>query len=420
MATKPSYRTPFPADLPSLHGCFALETDPARIEAVANKDRHAPILYMTRLRTRTPCTDMRTLALRLEKQCYDDHAAAAAPGSTTPPPACTPDHTYEVLAKRVCDFYEGEGAAGGKDFYLAECDCLKRDHAPPLAEVVTACREKATDQAFARQQYNDALAADPAASAQLRRPPITVDAAMCDDLEAGRAVRMTMDERDYFTHILSRYLTRGLWKESLAQYGRAERSANPGSRVLPSGATEADLASGYHPHCIYEPCRDAESWTYHVPYAETERAKGTCKNVASCSARITTQFVRGTVTTRDNVFRVRCEGGAKCSDENFVDRCSGKGLCRPDGTCDCNDGWTGPRCETEVRPPPDQQGPTTPGGDDGDDGDSQTTDGTQGQQVASSEPAAESEGLATTEVVAIVIALVAVVGIAAYAIGGKE
>jgi hypothetical protein len=353
MATPPSFRDPFPEGLASLHGCFALETDMARINAVANKDRHAPILYMTRLRTRGPCADMRTRALALDKQCHQEQEQGRAP-------PCTRDHGFEVLARRVCDFYEGEGpgAGGWKDFYLTECDCLKRDHVPPLAEVVTACREKAADQALARQQYNDALAAG-ADLGSLRRPPISVDTEMCDDLEAGRAVRMASDDRDYFTHLLSRYLTRGLWRESLAKYTGNGGAAAEGP-ALPSGAPAASLESGYHPHCIYEPCRDAESWTYHVPYSETEDAKGTCKNVALCQARITTQFVRGTVTTRDNVFRVRCDGGANCSDQNFVPRCSGHGLCQPDGSCDCDDGWTGPDCSVEAEPAEEVLPPTTP------------------------------------------------------------
>ena len=46
--------------------------DMARINAIANKDRHAPILYMTRLRTRGPCADMRTRALALDKQCHQE------------------------------------------------------------------------------------------------------------------------------------------------------------------------------------------------------------------------------------------------------------------------------------------------------------------------------------------------------------
>jgi hypothetical protein len=415
-ASRPSYSEPFPAGLPSLHGCFALETDPARRNAVLTKDRHAPILYMTRLRTRGPCTDMRTLALRLEKQCHEEHARAALPGGPPPPP-CTPDHTYEVLAQRVCDFYEGEGPGAWKGFYLTECDCLKRDHVPPLAEVVAACRDKAADQAAARQAYNDALAADPTNSAQLRRPPVTVDAAMCDDLEAGVAVRMQTDDRDYFTHLLSRYLTRGLWAEALAKFGQQGAEAGESAR-LPSGAPEASLATGYHPHCIYEPCRDAESWTYHVPYSETERAKGTCKNVAQCSARITTQGVRGTVTTRDNVFRVRCDGGAKCTEENFVPKCSGRGLCQPDGSCDCDDGWTGPDCSTEVEPEGQQQGPGIGGAIDPDAGTTTTTTTTTastGAQVEGDEGPAPLTG---GEIAAMVVALVVVVGAGVVILGG--
>jgi hypothetical protein len=415
---KPTFRQPFPAGLRSMDGCFALETDASRIAAVANKDRHAPVLYMTQLRTRGPCLDMGTLALALDQQCHVEHhpegpasrvirneqTATDSQGAAqqarqdevaTEPaaPTCEKDSGTRLLGQRVCDFYEGSPGAW-TDFYLAECDCLKRDHVPPVGEVVAACRAKVQEQALATQVYNEALAAGTETS-QLRRPPVTVTDRMCDDLESGSPLEANLfplDERDYFNHLLSRYLTRSVWTERLAAY-----AAEP----------------GHHQHCTYEPCRDAASGTFHVPYSETELAKGTC-NVAQCEARITTQFVRGTVTTRDNIFRVRCSGGVNCMEQNFVPRCSGKGLCQPDGSCDCDPGWTGEDCSVREAPPPAVQTPSGPGEGEGDDG--------QAQQEAALETAADAaegekgSGAADAIIIAVAVACVLVViGIVAWA-----
>jgi hypothetical protein len=373
MSSAPSFAEPFPAGLRSASGCFALETDQARIASFTNKDRYAPLLYVTQLRTRGPCKDLLTHAQYLDQQCHWERAApdlstpgrteqggsvsvdaslettqvngststvqhessttgAATTSSQQRESRCEEDQGTRLLGQKVCDFYEGSEGAGWRNMFLAECDCLKRDHVPQLAEVVAACRAKAAAQALAVSQYNAQLSAG-ANVAMLNPPRLTVDAEMCDAIEAEEAVRVfPLDDRDYFNHLLSRYLTRGVWKEVLSKFGDAHT-----------------VESGFHPFCTYEPCRDGEDPVYFAPFSETQRAKGSCKNVAECQARITRQFVRGTVRVRDNVFRVECSGGRNCQSENMFPKCSNRGLCQPDGSCDCDDGWTGEDCSIEVR-----------------------------------------------------------------------
>jgi len=347
----PSYAQPFPPGLPSLHGCFALERDRSRIEAFANKDEFAPILYMTKLKTDRPCVNLTSRALDMDKQCHAERTADAASD-------CPTDQGARLHGQAVCDFYEGTPGAW-KDFYLAECDCLKRDHVPKLEDVVRACRDKVAAQGRVREEFNAAVAAG---TFPLPPIPSNISEEACGMLERSEAVRMfPLDDRDYFNHILSRYLTRGVWATRLAEYG---------------GDSPA-VDSGWHPHCTYKPCRDAEHGIYHVPYSETERAKGTCKNVALCDAKITTQFVRGDVKIENNLLRVQCFGGESCRSENFVQPCSGRGFCQPDGTCDCNPGWTGDNCEINSRPPPPPPPPPQNSDPGGQQGESQTGTSTQ-------------------------------------------
>jgi hypothetical protein len=386
---QPTFAQPFPPGLASLHGCFALETSRARIESFAKRDLYAPVLYMTKLKTEGPCKNMTSLGLELDKQCFSERLIRGVyvpPGrqssgssteldattslsnqtgssqsstqtttqlgqeqaSTEELPDCDPDRATQLHGREVCDFYEGTPGQW-KDFFLAECDCLKRDHVPALADVVRACRDKVASMGPVREQYNAAVAAG---TFPLPPFPSSLTAEMCDALEpsdpaASPAVLMLpLEDRDYFNHLLARYLTRGLWKSQLEEYGGREPAVD----------------SGWHPHCTYRPCKDAEDTLFHVPYGETERAKGTCRNVAECDARITTQFVRGEVTIRDNVFRVQCKGGENCKTENLVPRCSGNGFCQPDGSCDCDDGWTGPTCAVRTRPGDDDGGGGGSGG----------------------------------------------------------
>jgi hypothetical protein len=339
----PTYRNPFPSSIISADGCFALETDPTINASLSQTDEHAPILYRTKLHTRRTCQELREMGVRLDKEC---HALTrdSAPSSSDPPP-CPVDNAVTHIGRPVCDFYEGL-AGSPTGFYLAECDCLNRDNVPPLDAVVALCRDKADHLRELSEAYNAQIAAG-ADPATLTRPNVTVDRAMCDKLAAGEEVRMyPIYDRDLFTHTLSRYLVRASYRD-----GVITKLADPSLAL--------DPASGYHAACTMPACEIPESTIRHVPYSATVTALASCK-VSQCRAQISTAGAGGTVTIADNLFRVSCRGGENCSASAFTSPCGHHGACQVDGSCECDVGWTGERCDVETNPEDTVSAPDIP------------------------------------------------------------
>jgi hypothetical protein len=344
-----------------MNGCFALEDWTGAAERQDAAD--FPVLHMTRLHTRKPCMDLLSHVRSLDRECWRLKREAAAerqryeaeleawqrdvagrgaqyeasrPQEPPPPPDCPDDDAIALIGSKVCDAYEGTPGAW-KDTFLAECDCLKRDHVPRLEDVVAACRVKAQEEQLAQQAYEQALAAAGGAStsgyaASLVPPERTLDDATCDRLQRNEGVLLPeyRKQRDAFHHLLARYLVRRPWAEILSKHEEA-----------------------LHPHCTYEPCRDPVNGMMHVSYPDTEAAKGSCTNVARCEAQINYQYTGGTVRVYDNLFRVKCDGGTNCTGATSLQqKCRNGGVCQPDGSCVCPKGWTGDRCEIRAQAKP--------------------------------------------------------------------
>lgn len=323
MTTLPTYRVPFPSGIVSAEGCFALETDPSIVGSYDVPDQFAPVLYRTKLFTRDVCKDLRTFGVTLDQEC---HVLRRDQNNQE----CPPDNYIAHIGQPVCEYYESRG------MFLTECDCLKRDNVPDLAVVVALCREKAAHQQELADAYNAQVAAG-ADPATLTRPVMTVNAEMCDKLEAREELRMyPLTERDLFTHMLSRYLVRASYVENIR------------SRLTdPSVAN--DPTSGYHAACTLRACSVPESPMHHVPYSETTTAIGACK-VNECTAEISSTGAGGKVTIAGNLFRVNCTGGENCLAVNFTAPCGEHGACQADGSCECDIGWTGEDCSIETNP----------------------------------------------------------------------
>jgi hypothetical protein len=351
-----------------LHGCLALEEGDNATQLTDTADW--PVLHRTRLQSTRACKDLFDHVRRLDRECYREKRDAAAaqqkyeddleefnrttqflgtdaeqrrqeqaPKPPPPPPDCSDDDAIALLGRKICDGYEGvEGA--WKDMFLAECDCLKRDHVPELADVVALCREKVGRETRQQQDYEAALAAGSEdLRAALTAPEVTVSAQFCDKLERREAVLVSAHRKmaDPFNHLLARYLVRRPWVEVLSK--------------------DTD---GVHPSCLYKPCRSATEGMHHVSYPDLmDRAP--CTNISLCEASINVQYASGAVSTFDNIFRVACSGGTNCSgDTAHSARCKNGGLCQPDGSCLCPKRpkeFTGPRCEVEVKPDPNYRPP---------------------------------------------------------------
>lgn len=370
----------------SLNGCFALDELGAPGTTQLTDTADWPVLYATRLLTRKPCKDLLDHVRALDRECWREKRDAAAarekyeadleeyrrntqaigseyraeytgsdleseqsrntseellrqgePKPPEPAPDCSTDDAIALIGEKICNGYEGSQGAW-KDMYLAECDCLKRDHVPPLSQVVALCRQKLGQEQDARQAYEAAVAANELSSG-VTPPAMTVSAEFCDKLERKEGVLMSAHRKSAapFDHLLARYLIRTPWVEVLS-------------------AEAEDL----HPSCLYKPCRNASDGIHHVSYPDLVEA-APCTNISLCEASINVQYASGSVSTFDNLFHVKCSGGSNCTgDTAHRSKCKNGGACQPDGSCLCPKRpreFTGPRCETEVKPDPNYRPP---------------------------------------------------------------
>lgn len=337
-----SFEKPFPPEIGSrlLGGCLALEwpADGGEL-AVSHVDMNRiPILYRSKLNGRHQlCTDMVNRIKELDKECEEKRKQGVQ---------CPSDQFHDLIGKPLCDYYEGE-----LGMFLAECDCIKRDRVPELADVLKACRDKATAE-DAQIKAGTKL--------ESRRVMGTKDEPqkLCDVLERYRAVNISefgMSQIDYFNHILSRYMLRSGWRDVMSK--ALDERDNPPS-----------------PFCVFGPCGNIDSNLVHISAQGFRRDVPRNCDVSMCSLNIGRVGASGgTMEIRDNIVDINCSGGAKCSvDQETSDgitqriisgntaegdytytasdrtlKCGKFGKCQPNGTCKCDTEWTGPDCKTK-------------------------------------------------------------------------
>lgn len=347
MLGEPSFERPFPAEIGGrlLGGCLALEwpsVDDGQLPVEKTDVNRIPILYRSKMVGRHQlCSDMANRIKELDTECDFKKKQGNV--------SCPDNQFHDLLGKPMCDYYEDE-----LGLYLAECDCIKRDRVPALGKVVQACRDKARAEEAQIVQGT---------KLESRRVMGTKDEPekMCDILEKYRAVNITengMAQIDYFNHLLSRYMLRSAWKDSMAT--ALNEDGQPPS-----------------PYCVYRPCGNIGSTTVHVS-AQAYRADvpRNC-DVSMCSINIGRVGASGgTMEVRDNVFDINCTGGAKCSVDQETSKsitqriisgdtkegdytldtrdrdlkCGKFGKCQPNGQCKCDPEWTGPDCKTKRKP----------------------------------------------------------------------
>jgi hypothetical protein len=345
MEAAPSFADPFPQGLrdQGLAGCFALDDPKLRRTQDSNS---IPILYKTKVvGSNILCSNLAGRIKAMDQECVNLKKDL---GTFT----CPDNQFVELVGKPICDHYEDT-----LGLYLAECDCLKRDRVPELADVVKACRDKASaeEQAIDRGERKEES-----------RIMGTKDEPqkLCDLLEQYKALNITgrvfRRDMDYFTHLFSRYAVRSSWAFSMSKALDDETKRPPS------------------PYCIYQPCRYPMSNVYHASISEFNDSVPRKCEVQDCEVNIGQYDTEGQMVVRDNIVDINCTGGKNCSlntdrqkeimdrikqgtmsvddypydQEDLTIKCGKFGKCQPNGRCLCDPDWTGPECRQKRVPDP--------------------------------------------------------------------